>query len=153
MGAIYYGTRTFSKHMGYFGPKQECQNCHRTYQKAIVRFKSWFHIDYIPLIPTKTQYFKSCPICGAGFELRKQDAKTEMQTPGDGTVQTLEPHAKHILANKPKGLLASDNSYELWMKDGNSGEDICIASEISKEDIKRFKKERGWKKVPMEKVE
>jgi hypothetical protein len=39
------------------------------------------------------------------------------------------------------------------MKDVNSGEDICIASEISKEDIKRFKKERGWKKVPMEKVE
>ena len=153
MGAIYYGTRTFSKHMGYFGPKQECQNCHRTYQKAIVKFSSWFHIDYIPLIPTKTQYFKSCPICGAGFELRKQDAKAEMQTPGDGTVQTLEPHAKHILANKPKGLLASDNSYELWMKDVNSGEDICIASEISKEDIKRFKKERGWKKVPMEKVE
>ena len=153
MGAIYYGTRTFSKHMGYFGPKQECQNCHHTYQKAIVRFKSWFHIDFILLVPTKTTYFKSCPICGVGFELKKADAKAEMQAAGDGTVTSLEVHAKHIMANKPKGLMKADNSYEVWMKDLTTGEDICIASEVTKEDIKKLKRERGWKKVPMEKVE
>ena len=152
MGAIYYGTRTFSKHMGYFGPKQECENCHRTYKKAIVKFSSQFHIDYIPLIPTKTVYFKSCPVCGKGFELRKQDAKVEMANPGEGT-QTLEPHAKHIMANKPKGILKDDNSYELWLKDAESGEDILLGKDITKGDINNIKKERGWKKVPMEKVE
>ena len=153
MGAVYYGTRTFSKFLGFFGPKQECTNCHRTYKKSYLKYTSWFHIDFIPLVPTKTRYFKACPICGAGFEMKKKDAKMEMQAPGDGTVQTLEPHAKHILANKPKGLMKTDNSYELWLKDGETGEDICIASEITKEDLKNFKKERAYKKVPMEKVE
>ena len=153
MGAIYYGTRTFSKHVGYFGPVQECENCHRAYKKAFVKFSSWFHIDYIPLIPTKTVYFKACPVCGRGFELRKKDAKMEMQNGGNDGTQVLTPHAKHILANKPKGLLATDSSFELWLKDEASGEDILIASEITKEDIKNFKKERGWKKVPMENIE
>lgn len=153
MGAIYYGTRTFSKFVGFYGPAQECTNCHKTYKKSYVRFNQWFHIDYIPLVPTKTIYFKSCPICGNGFELRKQDAKAEMQAGSDGTTQILEPHAKHILANKPKGILKADNSYELWLKDQVSGEDILIASEITKEDLKKFKKERGYKKIPVEKVE
>ena len=150
MGMIYYGTKTFSKLAGYFGPKQECQNCHRTYKKAFVKYSSWFHIDYIPLFPTKTIYFKACPICGAGYELRKQDAKTEMQNPGEP--QNFEPYAKHILANKPKGILKQDNSYEFWLKDTITGEEICIGSEISKEDIKNLKKERGFKKVPIQNV-
>ena len=153
MGTIVYGTRTFSKHLGYFGTALECDHCHRTYKKAFVKFSSWFHIDYIPLVPTKTIYFKACPICGAGYEVKKKDAKTEMQTSGIDNSQVLTPHAKHILANKPKGLLKADKSFELWIKDEVSGEDILVASEIEKEEIKNIKRERGWKKVPIEKVE
>lgn len=152
MGTFYYGTRVFSKLMGYFGPKQECDQCHRAYTRAIVKYSTWFHFDYIPIIPTKTQYVKMCPICGAGFELLKADAKQEMQA-GNNGFPGFEPHAKHIMANKPKGLLATDNSYELWLKDLSTGEDIIIASEITKEDIKNLKKERGYKKVPMEKID
>ena len=152
MGMIYYGTRTFSKFMGYYGPRVECTNCHRTYKKSYVKFSSWFHIDYLPLFPTKTVYFKACPICGNGFELRKQDAKAEMQNPGDAGAQELNLYGKHILANKPKGLLAADNSYELWVKDVTTGENICLATGITKDEIKNVKKERGLKKVPIEEV-
>ena len=151
MGYFVYGTKVFTKLLGYFGPNQECTNCHRTYKRAIVRYSSWFHFDYIPIFPTKTQFVKMCPICGAGFELRKADAKQEMQAGNDG-FPGFEPHAKHIMANKPKGLLATDNSYELWLKDLSNGEEICIGSEITKEDIKILKRERGYKKVPIEKI-
>ncbi len=153
MGAIYYGTRTFSKHMGYFGPVQECVNCHRSYKKAFVKFNSWFHIDYIPLVPTKTVYFKACPVCGHGVELKSKEAKAEMVNGPDDGSQVLTPHIKHVLANKPKGILKADTSYELWLKDEVSGEDILVASGIDTEDIKRFKKERGYKKVPVEKIQ
>ena len=152
MGMIYYGTRVFSKLMGYYGPTVECTNCGRSYKKAYVRYSSWFHIDFIPLIPTKTNFVKMCPVCGAGFELKKKDAKNEMQNAANDGFLGFEPHAKHIMANKPKGLLATDNSYELWLKDLSSGEDILVASEITKEDIKNLKKERGYKKVPIEKI-
>lgn len=152
MGVIYYGTRTFSKFMGYFGPRQECENCHKTYKKSFVRFRSWAHIDYIPLFPTKTVYYKACPICGQGFEVHKKDAKVEMQNPGDAGAQELEPYAKHILANKPKGILKTDSSYEFWIRDKMTGEEICIDREITKDDVKNIKKARGYKKVPVEEV-
>ena len=29
MGMIIYGTRVFSKHEGYYGPKEECPVCHQ----------------------------------------------------------------------------------------------------------------------------
>ena len=152
MATVYYGTRTFSKFVGYFGEKKECPNCHRTYKNSYVKFSSWFHIYFIPLVPTKTVYFKSCPICGVGYELKKKEAVQEIKAGGDAEFQGFEPHAKHILANKPKGILKTDNSYELWLKDLASGEDILVASEINKDDLKRFKKERGYKKIPVEQV-
>ncbi|MBO4750972.1 MAG: zinc-ribbon domain-containing protein [Lachnospiraceae bacterium] len=152
MGAIYYGTRTFSKHVGYFGPVQECVNCQRSYKKAYVKYSSWFHIDYIPIVPTKTVYFKACPVCGHGVELKSKEAKAEMAGGDDGS-QVLTPHVKHVLSKKPKGIMKADNSYELWLKDEVSGEDILIAGDVEKEVIKSLKKERGYKKVPTEKVE
>lgn len=152
MGTIVYGTHVFTKHMGYFGPRQECENCHRTYKKAFVKNSSWFHIDYIPLFPVKVTYFKACPICGAGFELKSKDAKLEMQNPGDAGQQAFEPYAKHILADKPKGVLKTDNSYEFWLRDLTNNEEICIGRELTKANIKEIKKARGFKKVPIQDV-
>lgn len=153
MATVYYGTRVFSKFVGFYGPKMECPKCHRTYKYSYVKFSSWFHIYYLPLVPTKTVYFKSCPICGAGYELKKKEAVLEIKAGSDGEFQGLEPHAKHVLANKPKGIMKADNSYELWVKDLATGEDILVASEITKGELKNFKKERGYKKVPIETVE
>ena len=61
--------------------------------------------------------------------------------------QAFEVYAKHILAKKPKGAFAVDNSYELWVKDLVTGEDICIAVDITKDMVKNVKKNRGLKKL------
>ena len=58
MAVIFYGTKTFTKFVGYFGEKEECEACHKTYKKAYVRNKVWAHLNDIPLFPMKTFYNK-----------------------------------------------------------------------------------------------
>lgn len=151
MGVIIYGTRVFTKLEGYYGEKEECPNCHKVYQKGYVKNSVWAHLDYLPLFPIKKVYFKMCPICGRGYELKKKEAKKEMV---NSTIsnQSLEVYAKHILANKPKGIMSVDNSYELWVKDLTTGEEICTASNLSKDVIKDIKKERGLKKIQIKDI-
>lgn len=147
MGIIMYGTRVFTKHEGYFGEKEECPVCHKIYQKGYVKNSVWAHLNYVPLFPIKKTYFKMCPICGHGIELKSKEAKDEMLNINDLSDQNLEVYAKHILAKKPKGIMSVDTSYELWVKDILTGEEMCIATELSKDIIKRVKKERGLKKI------
>lgn len=151
MGMIIYGTHVFSKHEGYFGPKEECPVCHKIYAKSYVRYTSWFHISYIPLFPVKKSYFKMCPICGNGMELKNKEAKREMEQGSDPS-QNFEVYAKHILAKKPKGLMATDTSYEVWVKDLVNGEETCIVSDTCKDVVKDIKKERGLKKLEIRDV-
>ncbi len=42
--------------------------------------------------------------------------------------------------------MATDASYEFWVKDLSTGEEILVASEITKDMVKRMKKSRGYKK-------
>ena len=100
---VLYGTRVFTKFEGYFGERKECEICHRTYRRAFVRNKVWAHLDYIPLFPVKKTYFKMCPICGNGGELKAKEAKLEMAS-GSINDQNILIYAKHFNANKPKGL-------------------------------------------------
>lgn len=148
---IVYGTRTFTKHMGYFGENTECENCHKEYPNAYVKYSTWMHICYIPLFPVKKSYYKKCPICGNGVELKSKVAKAEMKSLPKAELQ-LEVYAKHVLANKPKKLFATDTSYELWVKDLSSGEDICVATGITKSRVKEIKKARGLKKLEIKEV-
>lgn len=152
MGMIIYGTRVFSKHEGYYGPKEECPICHKIYSKGYVRYTSWFHLDYIPLFPYKKVYFKMCPICGNGMELKKKDAKQEMDQFGSNPAQNFEIYANHVLAKKPKGLMATDNSYEVWIKDLVTGEEMCLVHDTIKDTIKDIKKERAVKKIEIRNV-
>lgn len=144
MGTIVYGTKVKTKFAGYFGEAQECPVCHKSYARSYVRIRHWAHVDYIPLFPTKTFYFKACPICGCGTEMKKAEAKAEMTTP---VSLNLEVYAKHILAKKPKGIMAADMSYELWVKDLATGEETCIETDVAKDTIKEAKKARGLKKL------
>ena len=153
MGTIVYGTKTFSKNMGYYGPKELCIGCGRTYKTAIVKYTSWFHIDYLPIIPTKKKFFKMCPVCGAATELQKDNAKQLISKADNEGFAGFEALARHIMADKPKGILATDNSYQIWVKDLSTGEEICVQSNATKEDIKQFKLERGYKKLPIERVD
>lgn len=145
MGMIMYGTKVFTKFKGYFGEREECACCHKTYKKSYVKFTTWFHIDEIPLFPVKSTYYKMCPICGDSIEMKGKYAKAEMVVTGEPETQQLETYAKHILANKPKGIMSVDNSYEFWVKDLSTGEEICVATGLTKDVVKRMKKERGLK--------
>ncbi|MDE7283415.1 MAG: zinc ribbon domain-containing protein [Lachnospiraceae bacterium] len=149
MAVIVYGTHVFTKLAGYFGPREECPVCHRVYKKGYVRITRWAHLEYIPLFPYKKTYFKMCPVCGMGVELKNKEAKAEMAVADDGYRQDFEAYAKHVLAKKPTGLLATDNSYEFWIKDLMTGEEIRVESDITKDQVKRIKKNRGYKKVPI----
>lgn len=148
MAVIIYGTHVFTKLAGYFGQKEECPFCHKTYQKGYVQNTSWAHLEYIPLFPVKKTYFRMCPICGRGVELKKKEAKAEMLN-NDGYRQELEPFAKHVLADKPSGLMSTDNSYQFWIKDALSGEEIHVASGLTRKELKQIKKARGYKKIPL----
>lgn len=150
---IVYGTRVFTKLEGYFGNREECSVCHKTYQKGYVKNTVWAHLSYIPLFPIKKTYFKMCPICGNGMELKSKAAKAEMAA-GAGIVssQNLEVYAKHILAKKPKKFMETDTSYEVWVKDLSTGEEVCVASDLYKDAVKDIKKERGLKQLEIRDV-
>lgn len=149
MAVIVYGTHVFTKLAGYYGPKEECPVCGRIYKKGYVRNTVWAHLEYIPLFPVKKTYFKMCPVCGRGVELKNKEAKAEMANGSDGQRQEFEAYVKHVLANKPTGMFSTDNSYEFWIRDLVSGEEIRVASQITKDQVKNIKKGRGYKKVPI----
>lgn len=149
MAMIVYGTRVFVKKMGYVGGHVECSVCTKYYKMLMIRYRKWAHLEYLPLFPVKTTYFKMCPVCGYGYELKKDVAKGEISSINPQETQNFDYYAKHIVANKPKGIMSVDQSYEFWAKDMVSGEEICVAASITKEDVKKMKKERGAKKVPI----
>ncbi|MBQ1373589.1 zinc-ribbon domain-containing protein [Candidatus Saccharibacteria bacterium] len=144
MAMIWYGTKVFTKFQGYYGDRTECPYCHSVYRDAYVKYTTWAHLYEIPIFPIKVRYYKMCPVCGNGVELNKGQAKNEMLSVGQ-TDQRLEAYSRHILAGKPKGILAVDNSYEFWVRDTMSGGEVCIATGLTKDAIKEMKKRRGLK--------
>lgn len=140
MGTIVYGTYHFTKLMGYFGEPTTCPVCRRTYKQAIVKDVKWGHVDYIPLLPMGSQYIQECPICAEDKNLTKKLAQNIMNKPGDGAEQKLTPFVRYDKPNKYR---------EFIIKDEASGEEICVASGISKSDCKHIAKDRGLKKVPI----
>ena len=149
---IVYGTYVFSKFKGYFGDEVECPHCHKNYKKSYVKYSTWAHLCYIPLFPIKIKYASMCPICGWGEELKRKEAKAEMLNSKDEE-QRLDTYAKHILAKKPKGIMSVDTSYELYVKDLNKNEAICVVSGITKDTVKEMKKDRGLNKIPIINIE
>ena len=148
---IFYGEKVFTKHMGYYGESAQCGSCGKAYPDSFVKVSRWFHIFFIPLFPVKKTYFKMCPVCSSGVELKSKEAKAEMKSLKKVDLQ-IEIYAKHVKANKPKKLFATDTSYELWAKDLATGEDFCVSTGITKDQIKKTKKARGLKKLEIKEV-
>ncbi|MDE6421167.1 MAG: hypothetical protein K2K87_11685, partial [Lachnospiraceae bacterium] len=69
------------------------------------------------------------------MELKNKEAKAEMAVGDYGYRQAFEPYAKHVLAKKPTGFMSTDNSYEFWIKDLMTGEEILVASDITKDQV------------------
>ncbi len=54
--------------------KTQCSHCGNTVEFYAVRFRKWFTLFFIPVIPYNDAYWILCPICSYGKEL----AKTEL---------------------------------------------------------------------------
>lgn len=146
-----YGTKVFTDFKGYFGDKEECPNCHKSYSPAFVKAKTWAHFDYLPIFPVKTRYYKMCPVCGVNHELKVKEATPLMTNRNDN--QNIKLYFKHVLHNKPEKKLQVDTSYELWFKDNNTNEESCISTGLTKENVKTIKKNRGLKVIDIIDVE
>ena len=140
-----YGTKYFTKFLGYYGQVEPCINCGKNYSPAFVQSKKWGHFDYIPLIPMGKKILKMCPICGNAVELSTEQAKAYMNLRNDN--QKIELYFRHVLSNKPQGMLSVDNSYELWCKDFNMGQEFLVFNGLTKDDVKDIKKQRGQKNL------
>ena len=153
MAIIFWGTHVFHSFVGYYGNKVMCQHCGRVYAPSYVKYVSWFHLEFIPLIPYETTYFKSCPVCGYGVKLKGKEGREELKYSHEVKDQRLEPYVNHYIADKPKGLMKTDNSYEFHVKDLVTGEDITVSRNITKSDVNSIKKSRAYKKLPVIKIE
>jgi len=54
--------------------KIRCQNCGNVREWQYRKVTTWFSLFFIPVIPYKTTYIKSCPICKAALEVTKEEA-------------------------------------------------------------------------------
>ena len=140
---FFYGVHVFPKFMGYFGQIEECEHCHKRYKKSMIRLSKWAHFDYLPIFPCGTEYFYACPVCGAGKRMKKAEAKAILEAPSDPSQQNIQIYAKHVAANPGD----RKTSYELWMRDLVTGEDLCIRNNLNKAMVKQEKKNRGLKEL------
>lgn len=149
MAVIFWGTHVFNSFKGYYGDKITCPNCNKTYAPSYVKSSRWFHLEFIPLFPCGSSYYKTCPICGCGDKLKGKEGREDIKTKAQVTDQRLEPYVNHVLANKPKGFLKTDTSYEFHVKDLNTGEDFCVKRGIDKSEVNNIKKARAYKSLPI----
>ncbi len=82
---------------------------------------------------------ETCPNCGKTYSKALMINKNENQN--------FYYYAKHILKNKPTGVLTPDNSFEFWIKDVLTNEEFLIFANITKEQIKNIKKNMGIKNL------
>ncbi|MCH4888494.1 zinc-ribbon domain-containing protein [Acidaminobacter sp. JC074] len=61
--------------------KIRCQNCGNVRPWEYKKIRSWFSLFFIPVIPYKTVYIKSCPVCKTGLKVDKEEAVNHMQGP------------------------------------------------------------------------
>lgn len=133
MATIVYGTHHFNKNKGIYDQKTPC-SCGKVYSKIYIKQNRWFHIDYIPLIPLGSKYYAICPFCADGREITNKVAKQRIAAgpaPADITL-----YARHI---------ASVKRYELRAREIATGEDMFLAGDLKKGELKEQLKSRGMK--------
>lgn len=48
---------------------EHCNRCNNSSRWKLHKISHWFSLFFIPLIPFKNEYWKSCPICRQGVKL------------------------------------------------------------------------------------
>lgn len=139
---ILYGTKVFNKIIGYFGEECECPNCHKKYKRRLLKSNSWIHIFYIPFLPLGSSYKAICPMCFKQEKLKRKQVRELKKLP-DESGQSIDTYIIHH----------SDDKYEIWVKDMNGKEELCVLNNLNKTQIKNFKKNMGLKNIETKEVE
>ncbi len=53
--------------------EKECPNCHNTRHWLLGKMTYYINLFFIPLIPTKTDYYKHCPVCKFKQEVTREE--------------------------------------------------------------------------------
>ncbi|MBR4820077.1 MAG: hypothetical protein IKZ74_08485, partial [Clostridiales bacterium] len=126
-----------------YGPKgepKECAYCHKTYQETYVKFRKYWHLDYIPLIPLGSDIYHFCPVCFYGDKFDKQGEKAAKALIKDAT-----PPTTHLI---PRGVHhTAEKTWDLVVQDQISGEVFPIKTGMKKGEYKQLKKDRFYKKI------
>jgi len=56
--------------------KNNCSHCNNEVYLELARYRTWFTLFFIPVIPYKTKYFLGCPICQYGVTLSGDQLET-----------------------------------------------------------------------------
>ena len=49
--------------------QEHCSRCNNLVNYKLHKITHWFSLFFIPLIPFKTEHWKSCPVCRQGLKL------------------------------------------------------------------------------------
>jgi hypothetical protein len=69
-----------TKHLGNAGV-MDCPRCHNTSEWPIHQEKTYFSIFFIPLIPYRTEYLLSCPVCRQATTISEDEKDRLLQIP------------------------------------------------------------------------
>lgn len=59
--------------------EKECPNCHNTRHWLLGKMTYYINLFFVPVIPTKTDHYKYCPICKFRQEITKEDYKSSKE--------------------------------------------------------------------------
>ncbi len=135
---IVFGMHHFRKITGHYGQAETCPQCGCTYQKSFIKESRWIHVYFIPMIPAGSRYYKVCPVCYAGEEIKRKQAKEEMKA-FPPVAQDLYPRVNYH---------TSSGKYDILLEDHNSGQIYTLCHNADKKRIKQIKKDRFYKNVP-----
>lgn len=76
---ILWGTKQTQKQLA-AGNEYMCPRCNNVNRWPVLQYTTWFTLFFIPLIPLRKKYYEMCPICRAGREMKKDQAKRFMNS-------------------------------------------------------------------------
>lgn len=70
---IVWGSKGYRDELGETIIKRTCSHCNNDVRYIGTKFTKKFTVFWIPLFSMETTYFVSCPICGYGNKVSKDD--------------------------------------------------------------------------------
>lgn len=59
--------------------ERECPNCHNTKHWMLGKMTYYINLFFIPVIPTRTDYYKYCPVCKFRQEVTVEDYRSSKE--------------------------------------------------------------------------